>query len=215
MTITCPKEFNDAVQHALCADSALAAEIARRGDTPPEHEHEQGQAVRTLLTCFGYRANSDALSNADQTFLRNALVETSGGRLEPVVDMPRHMWPIQETFIYSDMAQYSFFFEERYINPSSREDVKVYDNCWYMFSNGMSQADVDRIPAQYLLGMLGEGVSRTFLRDYAEQFKSDTDGGVVRMVPVMRRGMCGGIIYHADIGADGTRKPYGSWSTHT
>jgi hypothetical protein len=92
--------------------------------------------------------------------------------------------------------------------------VYIYDRCWYLFKDGRTQYDVDRLEEETLKDIvnLEKGISRVFSAEEAE--KASRDGTPVREAMIRRGGMCGGIIFHYDY-VNGKRADWGSWSTHT
>lgn len=218
MTITCPEQFHAAVQFAINSDLMLDAAIrtAKLTEAPElrKLEEKRGQAARTLLACFGYRANADAIDNRSPFFPEGSEIRLQDGQTHTAHDWKDRL-PVRETFVFADMAQHSFFFREEWIDPYTRERVDVYDRCWYIFRDGRAQEVVDGFDESELPDMLGqEGVSRTFQADTAMKAATQPDTAV-REAMSRRPGLCGGIIYHADYLPSGERAPYGSWSTHT
>lgn len=219
MTILCPKEFHEAVQFAANADQMVEAaiRIAQKNDSAdlPKLLEKRGQATRTLLGCFGYRANADAVDNENPYFPDGSEVHfDQSGKVRTILDMKPKL-PVRETFIYKDWAPYSFFFSEEWLEPYTRCQVDIFDRCWYIFRDGRAQSVVDGFDESELDDLIpnNEGVRRTYNCEEAK--KAVTEGVAVREVMRRRKGMCGGIIYHADYGPDGKRLDYGIWSTHT
>lgn len=217
MTILCPAEFADAVNFASRADAALEAAIFHCGD-PEERrklEEKRGQGVKTLLQCFGWRANADAMDNRSPDVLDSTIVRRPDGSERTIASLPSSDRPVRDTFVFSDWAPHSFFFREEWLDPFTRQRVELYDWCWYVFRGEMANKDVDSIPESDLPGLVGESVERTFDQEYVRRLDAVKGPPVaIRRVRHHRAGMCGGIIYHADY-VDGERAGFGSWSTHT
>ena len=219
MTIACPAEFSEAVKFAMEADEALEAEILRTGDAERRRalEEKRGQAARTLLQAFGYRAESDKLDNEKPYFPETTEIRYQDWTVRPAKGMSKYALPMRETFIYSDWAPHSFFFRELWVDARNRQIVEVFDKCWYIFEEGTSQEAADEMTDEELeeavKGCSGREVVRTFNSDMAAEAIAShrTCVGTMRM----RVGMCGGIVYHADYWPDKGRLPFGSWSTHT
>jgi len=219
MTILCPKEYHQAVQHALDADDALAAAAYVEKDEKKARslDSKRGQATKTLLACFGYRAQSDHQDNLTPYFPESSEVRHLDGSVRTIHDLGPDNLPLRETFIFSDFAPYSFFFRELYLDRQTRQQVEVYDRCWYVFKDGTTQEEANRMTDDELDACVGkDGVRRVFDQHAVDQ-ELDKDESTVYVERMKRRvGMCGGIIYHADYADDGqTKCPYGSYSTHT
>ena len=220
MTILCPKEFHEAVDFAVEADFALDAAI-RTATAEKERsklEENRGKGTRSLLRCFGWRANSDRLSiESDIVPVGSEIEYEDGRRIRVSKDTVKDIQPIQETFIYSDFAPYSFFFREELIDPRTRKIVKVYDRAWYVIDtrkSDIADAEIDAMDEEQLNRLLdNDWCTRTYWSESAE--KAELAGKKVREVMQRRTMMCGGIIYHADYDKSGNRLGYGSWSTHT
>lgn len=212
MTITCPGEFYEAEQFADSADRALEAAIERADDaeTRAKLEARRCQGTRTLMACFGYRANSDAQDNKHPYLPEDSEVHYENGTVRTILDCGADK-PVRETFIYTDMSPHSFFFREEWIDPVTRQRVEIHDRCWYVFLES-SQDRVDRLTDAALENAVGEKVLRTYDGKWARE--SAARGLACRDAMRRRVGMCGGIIYHADY-VDGKQAGFGSWSTHT
>jgi len=220
MTILCPAEFAEATRFAVGADEALEAAIYHAGDAERRKalEARRGQASKSLLQCFGSRANSDDIDNKNPFFPDGSEVLYDDGTKRTILDLGKYMRPLRETFVFKDMAQHSFFFREEYIDPDTRKRVDVYDRCWYIFRDGTTQEEADTLSDEELEQKLRESngnVERTYCPETVQAIESA--GENVPFVETMKKrvGMCGGIIYHADHDEDGKPLPYGSWSTHT
>lgn len=214
MTILCPEQFSEAVQFAVQVDDALEAAMATTHDPAERRELEKkrGRGVKTLLTCFGYRANADVQGNANPFLPPESEVHFAGGLVRKILELDKTRRPVQETFVWPDMAPHSFFFREDWINPDGRDHVDIFDRCWYLFRPPhFTQEEVDAIPEQDLDGLVC-GVSYTFNEKTVEDARAA--GAICRESKKRRVGLCGGIIYHAEY-KDGERLPYGYWSTHT
>lgn len=216
MTILCPAEFAAATTFAVEADDALLAEIARTGDTE-RRSRLKGQATKTLLACFGARARSDDIDNKNPNFPPDSEVRYADGSVRTIRDLGEYGRPIRETFIFKDMAPHSFFFREEWLDPNTRQRVEVFDQCGYIFRNGMSQEAANALSDEELeeAWRNSDGaIERTFFEGKIAAFAAGDSH--VPFVKTMRRriGMCGGIIWHA-VWDGGQPAPYGSWSTHT
>ena len=219
MTILCPAEFADAVKFASQADDALEAAIFHCGNADERRKLEarRGQGVKTLLQCFGWRANADAQDNRNPAMLDSTLVRWPDGRESVLASLHAATRPVRDTFVFADWAPHSFFFREEWLDPVTRERVELYDDCWYVFRK-LSPTEADAIPENELPQHVGDDVERSFTEPYARavrnKIKANGGIGYIRRVKQLRTGMCGGIIYHADY-ADGKQAGFGSWSTHT
>ena len=219
MTILCPAEFADAVRFASQADDALEAAIFHCGNAEERRklEAKRGQGVKTLLQCFGWRANADAQDNRNPAMLDSTLVRWPDGREAAFASLPAADRPVRDTFVFADWARHSFFFREEWLDPVTRQRVELYDDCWYVFRR-LSPAEADAIPEDELPQRVGNDVERSFTEPYARAVQNKVMAcggtGYIRCVKQRRTGMCGGIIYHADY-VDGKQAGFGSWSTHT
>ena len=220
MTILCPAEFAEAVEFAAAADDALEAAIATADDEKrrQELESKRGQGMRSLLRCIGRRAASDAQDNAKPYFPDDSEIvypdaDGVNSVRRKVSSFMGYGLPIRETFISADFAAFSFFFEETWMDPITRQRVSVMDKCWYIFRDGTPMEEIEEMNEEELdEAANSEGVVRTYARDDAK--KAMADGYPVLEGMRARKGMCGGIIYHADCSKE-VAAPYGSWSTHT
>lgn len=218
MLITCPKEFYEAVQFAKQADELLEAAISETRDeaTRLRLADKRGQAVRTLMECFAWRANSDALDNANPHLPDSSEVVYPGGSARPVSDCRAfRCLPVVETVICPDFSRHSFFFRERWIDLPSRQEVEIRDRCWYVFRDGTTQKTADGMSEDELEALLPgsrETASVTFWQEDADKAKAE--GAAVRQAMKRRHMLNGGIIFHEDH-VDGKKTGYGSWSTHT
>ena len=216
MTILCPAEFAEAAQFAAQADDALEATISVTGDVKLRRQLEQrrGQGTRTLLACLGNLARSDDMDNRDPHFPEGSEIAFPDGRRYTIAAFGKYRLPLRETFVCRDLALHSFFFREEWLDRDTRQPVTVYDRCWYIFDDGRTQAVADALDADELDQAVREGrATRTFFVDEAS--KAAFAKKAMRETMRRRQGLCGGVIYHADYGADGKVMPYGSWSTHT
>ena len=216
MTILCPAEFYAAVQFAEEAEDALRAEISRTGDSE-KRDKLKGQAAKTLLACFGERARSDDIDNKNPHLPPGSEVRYADGSVRKIRDLGEYGRPIRETFIFKDIAPHSFFFREEWLDPNTRQQVEVFDRCWYIFRDGTTQEAANEMSDEELeeAWRNSDGaIERTFLED--EITALTAEGGHVPYVGTMRKriGMCGGIIWHAAFDG-GQQAAYGSWSTHT
>ena len=215
MTILCPGEFHAAAVFAKEADSRLDALMASTDDDQLRKSlaGKVGQGMRTLLECFAWRAYADECDNKAPYLPDRSEVHYKDGRVCAIHDLGADRLPVRETFITADMAPHSFFFRELLVDPVTREQVDVHDRCWYLFSDGRTQADIDAIPEDKLPEELHRpGVVRTYCTEEAE--RAARKGVPHREVMRRREGLCGGIIFHQDY-ISGAPSAFGSWSTHT
>lgn len=215
MTILCPAEFAEAAQFAAQADDALEATLFSTGDVELRKQlvQKRGQGTKTLLACFMRLAQSDATDNSDPHFPEDSEVAFPDGKRYTIAALGKYRLPLRETFVYRDFAPHSFFFKEEWLDRDTRQPVTMYDRCWYIFNDGMTQAAADAMDTNWLDQAVRDGLAtRTFFADAA---KAAFAKKAVRETMCRRQGMCGGVIYHANYGIDGRAMPYGSWSTHT
>lgn len=219
MTILCPRRFHESVQHAIDADIILERMTYKETDALKAKKlaARKGQAVKTLLQCFGYRANSDYIDNRDPVFPEGTEIRYADGTTRTAHDIGKDNLPVVETFVFDDMAPYSFFFREDYIDRFTRQRVDVYDRCWYLFPSSFDKDVIERMSDDAMENQLAvdaAGVRRFFRQEAVETEMAKDPSLIVREAMKRRIGMCGGIIYHADY-EDGKMMPYGSYSTHT
>lgn len=216
MTILCPDRFYEAVRFALAADEALECAIVTEADKRRRDDlsRKRGQATQTLLACFASRANSDDIDTKNPYFPDGSEVHMMDGRIATVKSFgPSRL--IRDTFIYNDFAPHSFFFREEWLDRDTRQRVEIYDKCWYVFRDGRTQDEADDIDWAALEPEMEASNGKIQRIFHEEEAKRLQDEGVpIRDAMQLRRGMCGGIIYHADYDGD-ERAAWGSWSTHT
>lgn len=225
MTILCQKEFGEACAFAAQADMAYAESIAHvdtRSAMGAKMASRRGSAATSLLHCIGCLSRWDADYNENPDFSKYLPAESEivyqTGLRRKVGDSPDKSWlPRRETFLYSDMAPHSFFFREDWIDPVTRQTVFVMDHLHYCFasphSRGLNQDAIDALsPDDLRMKSLNRECQVVLTTDEAEVRKAA--GDLVRHIERQRRGMCGGIIYHADY-VNGERAPYGAWQIHT
>lgn len=217
MTILCPQEFYEATEFARNIEEILSTAIfhAKDENTRKELEKKRGLAMRSLMSCFGSRAFSDARDTECPYFPDGSEIHFADGSVSTVLDCKAAGKSlVRDTFIYSDFCPHSFFFREEWLDRDTREVVYIYDRCWYLFKDGRTQYDVDRLEEGTLKDIvnLEKEISRVFSAEEAE--KATRDGTPVREAMIRRGGMCGGIIFHYDY-VNGKRAEWGSWSTHT
>ena len=216
MTICCPERFNEAVRKAIEVDEladALASDETD-ADKKAELERKRGEACQSLLKCLASRAYSDVMANKTTHFRPNTDIVYPDGSLTSAGLLRPDDRPIQETVIFDDIAQHSFFFREVYRDPRSHEVVEIFDHGWYIFPEGISQEQADAVAAEDLPVLLRnhEGYHLTFNPEGADAARKD--GRAVRPATLRRQGMCGGIIFHPNY-REGKPDGTGSWSTHT
>ena len=216
MTILCPDRFYEAVRFALAADEALECAIVTETDKRRRDDlsRKRGQATQTLLACLASRANSDDIDTKNPYFPDGSEVHMRDGSIVSVKSFgPSRL--MRETFIGSDFAPHSFFFREEWIDIETRLRVEIYDKCWYVFRDGRTQDEADDIDWAALepeMEASNGKIQRIFNEEDAKRLQDE--GVPIRDAMQLRRGMCGGIIYHADYDGD-KRAAWGSWSTHT
>lgn len=221
MRILCPEQFHEACLFALQSDEARDAEIARAEvghaeldtKTLADLRMARGLSIRSLLSCFGARANSERLNNKDLWLPDTSVILMQDGRRTTPGEMRDTL--VSETVISADYSPHSFFFREAWFFRSSREEVEIHDKVWYVFDPSVPSLAVDA---------LSDGPSNEQLDAYRRDNPTlchkffrpgdELPGGRVVTRSQRRIGMCGGIVYHPDwIG--GKRAEFGSWSTHT
>lgn len=222
MIIMCPDAFHEAVQFALEVDRRVESmiEYGSGDDEKARRKLEgiRGRASRTLLECFGHRAQADFMDSKDPHFPPDSEVIMPNGAVRTVLDLRKDELPVQETFITRDIAPYSFFFIEELVTPGTRQRVEVHDRCWYIFPKAFPQDRVDLMSDEELDGCITDpsiNARRVFSQELAEREMAASGSSVVREAMKRRIKMCGGIIYHPDYDGKGGKTNYGSWSTHT
>lgn len=220
MTITCQKEFADACEFAAAADRMLESEIELETDDAKDCKlaEKRGQACRSLLHCFGCLAKWDSdynnLGRADTFKPDTKIVRQDGIPLTVGENPPSDRLPRKETFVFADIAPHSFFFREMFVDPDTRQPVRVFDQLYYVFkdvrSRGITQEYVDALTDD---GLLMDAMKGECVLEMTDP-KSVVAGSIVRHIEKERHGLCGGIIWHPDY-VDGKPTRYGHWSIHT
>ena len=103
MTILCGDAFHEAARFAISADEALEAALHHAADETARARltARRGQGARTLLSCFAWRANADALDNEaalkkPDTMFPDGTMAQCDGKTVPVRAL-RGM-PVRDTF---------------------------------------------------------------------------------------------------------------------
>ena len=223
MTIVCTAQFAEACAFAASVDAAYAAAIDTSGGESDGALRGMycGKASSSLLRCIGSLSRCDAEYNRDSNYLAKfpagTVIAYDDGRSFTVSQTTLvDDLPAKETFLYSETVEHSFFFVEGWISRRTRQPVTVTDNLSFWFCpEQVKRIGLDRIrvmPYDELYRLALSGECRLLVK--GEDIPSDRSHGFVRRVQRMRRGVCGGIIFHRDY-VDGKQTNHGSWSIHT